>query len=118
MDRVYKSAFKSHVSRELLKDGGVWGGGQNFLGFDEHSLRGYMESEHSYQCLSLCPEPTVNPQPDSQLLSWEDLGYGSGWCRLLPSRDQPQGSQRSLGKPRRSFSGSYECREETDPSVS
>lgn len=34
MDRVYKSAFKSHVSRVLLKDDGVWGGGQNFLGFD------------------------------------------------------------------------------------
>ena len=25
MDRVYKSAFKSHVSRVLLKDNGIWG---------------------------------------------------------------------------------------------
>ena len=34
MDQVHKSAFRSHVSGVLLKDDGVWGGGQNFLGFD------------------------------------------------------------------------------------
>ena len=34
MDRVYKSAFKSHVSRVLLKDNGFWGDGQEFLGSD------------------------------------------------------------------------------------